>query len=90
MRIIFSTAAFTQYLYWQNQDRKITNRINELIVATSSMPFSGIGKPESLRGELQGFWSRRITQEHRLIYRVTGFGDTQSLEIAACRFHYGQ
>jgi toxin YoeB len=90
MRIIFSSAAFTQYLYWQNQDRKIANRINELIVATSRMPFSGIGKPEPLRGELQGFWSRRITQKHRLVYRVNGIGNTQSLEIAACRFHYGQ
>ncbi|MGL4635870.1 MAG: Txe/YoeB family addiction module toxin [Beijerinckiaceae bacterium] len=89
MRIIFSPDAFTHYLYWQNQDQKIARRINELIVAASRTPFMGIGKPEPLRGQLQGFWSRRISQEHRLVYRVVGTGDTQSLEIAACRFHYG-
>jgi toxin YoeB len=63
-------------------------RINELIKDGLRNPFGGIGKPEPLRGNLKGWWSRRITQEHRLVYRVRGTGDEQALEIASCRFHY--
>ena len=88
MKIIFSSKAFSQHLHWQQEDPKIAQRINELLVATMRQPFTGIGKPEPLRNELSGFWSRRITQEHRLLYRVTGSGDAQMLEVAACRFHY--
>ncbi|MGL4975842.1 MAG: Txe/YoeB family addiction module toxin, partial [Bosea sp. (in: a-proteobacteria)] len=87
MRIIFSPRAFEQYVDWQREDAKLTQRINELILETRRTPFTGIGKPEPLRGELQGWWSRRITQEHRLVYRVTGKAPDQVLEIAACRFH---
>jgi toxin YoeB len=88
MRVLFSSRAFLQFLDWQRQDQKIANRIAELIVASMRQPFSGIGKPEPLRGELRGFWSRRITQEHRLVYRLTGSGEAQTLEIASCRYHY--
>lgn len=64
------------------------DKINILIRECMRTPFSGTGKPEPLKGELQGFWSRRITGEHRLVYRVTGSGDAQELQIAACRYHY--
>ncbi len=88
MRVMFSSKAFQQFLSWQTDDSKIAERIGALIVATMRQPFVGIGKPEPLRGELTGWWSRRITQEHRLVYRVTGTGEAQTLEIAACRYHY--
>jgi toxin YoeB len=88
MRVLFSSRAFLQFMDWQQQDRKIADRIAELIIASLRQPFTGIGKPEPLRGELRGFWSRRITQEHRLVYRVTGSGETQTLEVASCRYHY--
>lgn len=90
MRLIFSSQSWSEYLFWQEYDRKIVARINELIKETMRTPFSGIGKPEPLFGDMKGFWSRRITQEHRFVYRVTGKGNEQSLEIAACRFHYGR
>jgi toxin YoeB len=88
MKITFSSKAFDHYLHWQQEDPKIASRLNELLIATMRQPFTGIGKPEPLRNELSGFWSRRITQEHRLVYRVIGSGDAQTLEVAACRFHY--
>lgn len=68
----------------------MVRRINELIRDTQRNPFAGLGKPEPLRNEMSGWWSRRITDEHRLVYRVTGKGDGQALEIAACRFHYAR
>jgi toxin YoeB len=88
MRIVFSEDAFQHYLYWQAHDPKMVERINELIVAASRTPFAGIGKPEPLKEKLKGHWSRRITQDHRLVYRVSGTGASQMLEIASCRFHY--
>jgi toxin YoeB len=88
MRLIFSGRSWADYLFWQDNDRKIVARINELIKDTIRIPFQGVGKPEPLRNELAGFWSRRINEEHRLVYRVTGKGDQQSLEIVSCRFHY--
>jgi toxin YoeB len=63
-------------------------RVNALIEECRRHPFTGIGKPEGLKGDLSGWWSRRITSEHRLVYRVTGSGTDQTLEIAQCRFHY--
>jgi toxin YoeB len=66
----------------------MVERINGLIKDARRSPFRGLGKPEPLRNEMSGWWSRRITHEHRLVYRVTGSGDAQALEIAACRFHY--
>ena len=84
MRLLFSERAWDDYLWWQAHDLKTLERINTLIKETSRSPFQGIGKPEPLRGELSGWWSRRITQEHRLVYRaVDGV-----LQIAQCRYHY--
>jgi toxin YoeB len=88
VRLIFSEKAWDDYQFWLKNDRDMLDRINQLIKDTMRSPFIGIGKPEPLRREMQGFWSRRINQEHRLVYRVGGSGDNQSLEIAACRFHY--
>jgi toxin YoeB len=88
MKLTFTDAGWDHYLYWSDHDRKVHARINELIRDTKRHPFTGIGKPEPLRNEYAGWWSRRITQEHRLVYRVTGTGETQTLEVAACRFHY--
>ncbi|MCR9192254.1 MAG: Txe/YoeB family addiction module toxin [Gammaproteobacteria bacterium] len=72
------------YLYWQKNDKKVLQKINELIKTIVREPFSGIGKPEPLKYALDGYWSRRITQEHRLIYQVTNNG----VHIVQCRYHY--
>ncbi|MDR3460863.1 MAG: Txe/YoeB family addiction module toxin [Beijerinckiaceae bacterium] len=84
MRLIFSEKTWDDYLYWQSADPKLVKRINELIKDCMRSPFIGIGKPEPLRGPLSGWWSRRMTQEHRLVYRVLEDG----LLIAQCRYHY--
>ena len=86
MKLIWSTFSWDDYLYWQKVDRKIANRINELIKSTIRTPFDGIGKPEALKGDLQGYWSRRITSEHRLVYKY----ENGAILIAACRYHYGK
>ena len=83
-RLVWTLAAWEDYLYWQTQDRKTLKRINLLIQDTLRSPFSGIGKPEPLKENLSGFWSRRIDDTHRLVYAVQG-GD---LAIIACRYHY--
>jgi toxin YoeB len=88
MRIVFSSDAWEDYLYWQGNDGAILTRVNGLIKDTSRSLFKGIGKPEPLSGNLKGWWSRRITREHRLVYRLRGVGEEQSLEIAGCRHHY--
>ncbi len=88
MILIFSSQSWSDYLFWQDNDEKILARINELIKDAMRNPFQGLGKPEPLRNDLAGWWSRRINEEHRLVYRVTGKGARQALEIAACRFHY--
>ena len=84
MRLVFAELAWEDYLYWQKQDRKLVDRINKLIEATARDPFIGIGKPEPLKHAFAGFWSRRINDEHRMVYRVT----VDQLEIAQLRFHY--
>lgn len=84
MKLTFSDEAWEDYLHWQNQDRKMVERINKLIKEVQRDPFVGVGKPEPLKHALSGFWSRRITDEHRMVYRVTD----DSLEIAQLRFHY--
>ena len=88
MKLVFSTEAWEDYQHWVETDPKIKDRVNELIKQCQRLPFKGIGKPEPLRGDLSGWWSRRITKEDRMVYRVTGSGDAQSLEIAQLRFHY--
>lgn len=88
MKLSWSPRAWEDYLYWQQSDKAVLAKINELIRDTMRSPFAGIGKPEPLRDNMKGLWSRRITGEHRLVYRVTGTGDSQLLEIAQCRHHY--
>ena len=88
VKLVFADQAWDDYLYWQEADRKTLKRVNDLIEECRRNPFKGTGKPEPLKGDLQGWWSRRITQEDRLVYRVAGKGKDQRLEIAQCRFHY--
>lgn len=84
MKLIFSSHAWEDYLYWQATDKRMVQRINTLIRETQRDPFSGIGKPEPLRHGLAGCWSRRINDEHRLVYRPSENG----LEIVQLRYHY--
>ena len=84
MRLSWLPNGWKDYLYWQEHDRKILQRVNEVIRDALRNPFTGIGKPKPLRNNLKDWWSRRITQEHRLIYKVDG----DSLLIMQCRFHY--
>ncbi|MGU3494653.1 Txe/YoeB family addiction module toxin [Xanthobacteraceae bacterium A53D] len=88
MRLIFSDQAWADYLHWQASDPNTLLRLNDLLKECQRTPFSGIGKPEPLKGDLKGWWSRRITREDRLVYRVAGSGTDQHLEIAQCRYHY--
>ncbi|WP_301075061.1 Txe/YoeB family addiction module toxin [Sphingomonas sp.] len=88
MRLMFSDRAWNQYLHWQGDDRRGLERVNALIKECQRDPFRGTGKPEPLAGNLTGWWSRRINREHRLVYRVSGSGEAQTLEIAQCRYHY--
>lgn len=88
MRLVFADRAWEDYLHWQASDRNTLERVNGLIRECMRSPFTGMGKPEPLRGDLKGWWSRRITLEDRLVYWVTGAGAAQQLEIAQCRFHY--
>ena len=84
MIIAFDAHAFEDYQHWATQDKKTFRRINSLIKDIARNPFTGIGKPEPLKHAYAGFWSRRINQEHRLIYQVRN----NTISIAACRYHY--
>lgn len=84
MKYIFVDESWEDYLYWQKTDKKILNKINELLKDISRTPFAGKGKPEPLKYKYKGFWSRRIDHEHRLIYQVK----EDEIRIAKCRFHY--
>jgi toxin YoeB len=84
MKIVFASQAWEDYLYWQQTDRKLLKRINDLIKEIARTPFEGNGKPEALRHALGGYWSRRINDEHRLVYKVEG----DSVLIAQARYHY--
>jgi toxin YoeB len=88
MKLLWTGPAWEDYLYWQATDPRVLRTINDLIKDIKRDPFKGLGKPEPLKHALQGWWSRRITGEHRLVYRVAGKGDDQQLEIVACRYHY--
>jgi toxin YoeB len=88
VKLLFADQGWEDYLYWQERDTNTLQRVNDLIEACRRDPFRGIGKPEPLRGDLKGWWSRRINTSDRLIYRVSGSGPAQALEIAQCRFHY--
>ena len=84
MKIIFLSTGWEDYLFWQQYDRKTLEKINELIKESIRTPFEGTGKPEPLKHDLSGWWSRRINLEHRLVYRV----EDDSLYILQCRYHY--
>ena len=84
MKLTFSEHAWEDYLYWQKTDKKVIRRINLLIKEIQRTPFEGIGKPEPLKHSLSGYWSRRITDEHRIVYKVTEY----SLLVAQLRYHY--
>jgi len=84
MKLIFSEQAWEDYSYWQKTDKKLLERINALIKDTSRSPFEGIGKPEPLKNALSGYWSRRINDEHRIVYKISD----GSMLIAQLRFHY--
>lgn len=84
MKLIFSEGAWEDYLFWQKTDKKILLRINLLIKEICRTPYEGIGKPEPLKHALAGYWSRRINDEHRIVYKVEG----ESLFIAQLRYHY--
>jgi len=84
MRIIFSKNAWEDYTSWQTEDKKTLKKINSLIKDIERAPYEGIGKPEPLKFDLAGFWSRRIDQTHRLVYRI----EENDLQIFACKYHY--
>lgn len=82
--IRFTPEAFEQYNEWQTSNKTIYNKLNKLIIETARKPFEGTGKPEALKYDIKGFWSRRINDEHRLVYRV----ESDYIKIVACKFHY--
>lgn len=84
MRLVFTEQAWEDYLHWQAKDRQVLKRVNRLIEDTLREPFEGIGKPEQLKANLAGYWSRRIDEEHRLVYAVHG----EDLVIVQVRYHY--
>jgi len=84
MNITFTDDSWSEYLYWQQSDKTILKKINKLIKDIQRNPFEGIGKPEALKYELTGCWSRRITNEHRLVYEVNDY----SIVVISCRYHY--
>jgi toxin YoeB len=88
VKLVFSEQAWEDYLPWQAGDQTTLDRVNALIKECQRTPFKGTGKPEPLKGDLKGWWSRRVTLEDRLVYRVAGSGDEQRLEVAQCRYHY--
>lgn len=88
MNLAWTEHAWEEYLYWQATEKKILERINALIKDIKRSPFDGIGKPEPLKFELAGKWSRRINDEHRLVYEVNGKNKTQILIIYQCKYHY--
>ncbi len=90
MKRSFDQDAWGDYLFWYEADPKIFKKISALIQDCARSPFKGLGKPEPLRNELSGWWSRRIDDEHRMVYRVTGTGDAQTLQIMQLRFHYSR
>lgn len=88
MNLLFAQVAWEQYQWWLDEQADDLPRLNRLLRECMRQPFTGIGKPEPLKGEMKGWWSRRITDEHRLVYRVRGSGGEQTLEVAQCRYHY--
>lgn len=91
MKIEFTELGWEDFNFWLQNDKEITNKILELIKSILRTPFEGIGKPEPLKNEFKGCWSRRINREHRLVYIVEGIkGENQKCTILQCRYHYGK
>ena len=88
MIVCFTDDGWDDYQHWVARDRDILARLNRLIEDVRRQAFTGLGKPEPLKGDLKDWWSRRITADHRLIYAVSGMGDQQRLTIVSCRYHY--
>ncbi len=88
MNIYFTQNAWEEFNYWLDTDTEIADKIRGLIKEIQQSPFKGTGKPEALKHELQGLWSRRITREHRLVYKVADKGENKACTIVQCRFHY--
>jgi toxin YoeB len=88
VKLLWADHAWEDYLHWHGSGPNTFQRVNDLIAECRRNPFKGTGKPEPLKGDLKGWWSRRITDKDRLVYRVTGKPPDQILEIAQCRFHY--
>lgn len=84
MKILFTESAWSDYVHWQNENKTILKKINKLLQDISRSPYEGIGKPEPLKHQLRGYWSRRIDHEHRLVYQI----EENTLVVIACRFHY--
>ncbi len=84
MKLIFGEQSWSDYLYWQSTDKRILKKINALLQDIKRNPFDGLGKPEPLKHEMAGTWSRRITQEHRLVYEIF----EESILVVSCRYHY--
>jgi toxin YoeB len=85
MRLVFTPRAWSDYLWFQSHEKRLLKRLNQLIQDVLRSPFEGIGKPEPLKGELSGFWSRRIDEQHRLVYSASD----REVVVIACRYHYG-
>jgi toxin YoeB len=88
VKVSFTADGWRDYLHWVEHDRKLLAIVNRLIEDVRREPFSGLGKPEPLKGELAGWWSRRVTAEHRFVYRVEGARGDQHVIITQCRHHY--
>ena len=88
MSLLFTPNKWADYQHWIETDRTLLARLNKLLRDVSRDPFRGLGKPEPLKGDLSGWWSRRIIQEHRLVYQVVGKREAQQIEVVACRQHY--
>ncbi|MGH6872776.1 MAG: Txe/YoeB family addiction module toxin [Rhizomicrobium sp.] len=88
MNVLWIAGAWRDYLDWHDSDPKFWARINSIVRDIQRDPFHGIGKPEPLKADMAGWWSRRIDEEHRLVYRVAGLGAEQRVQIIQCRFHY--
>jgi toxin YoeB len=88
VNILWTPEAWEDYVFWQRNDPGVIAKINELIKDIRRTPFRGLGKPEPLKGNLTGWWSRRVAADHRLVYRVQGKDNDQRIEIIQCRYHY--
>jgi toxin YoeB len=88
MKVLFTENAWSSFEYWIESDPQMVLKIKEIIASIQRTPFSGLGKPEPLKYDLKGYWSRRISGEHRLVYSISGIGRDQICTIVQCRFHY--